>query len=300
MKFVQALESPELAVSWIEVTDLEPARVYWAASPRRIPPGCPETSVTRLVSGIYALEPRMARKWMRNRIFTTQDRLTPLCRGIVKVAAKRMTRLDPREGERLALKMSALCVKVPEPASPDGIEFLEDVLFLRSSDEIIMALRELRQFHRDALLTPEASARPRHERDRQVSALLISRDGRVLARSRNTNASVRTRHAEMNLVQGWWDRHRQPLPEGAAIWVTLKPCRMCAGAIWQAAPALNPDPAGLPTLRVFYLEDDPGPGARLTVLEAGSPERLAAIGEAGLPREYANREVQIFIPVMSA
>jgi hypothetical protein len=51
---------------------------------------------------------------------------------------------------------------------------------------------------------------------------------------------------------------------------------MCAGMIWQAAA----DPL---SIRVFYDQDDPGPKARLTVLGAGTFERLRAARVAGRP-----------------
>jgi len=48
--------------------------------------------------------------------------------------------------------------------------------------------------------------------------------------------------------------------------VTLKPCKMCAGLLWDATE----DPLGL---QVVYAEEDPGRSARETVLDAGSMAR---------------------------
>jgi tRNA(Arg) A34 adenosine deaminase TadA len=40
----------------------------------------------------------------------------------------------------------------------------------------------------------------------------------------------------------------------------MKPCKMCAGMIWHCAEDIR-------TSKVYYLEHDPGPNARLTLLE---------------------------------
>ena len=50
------------------------------------------------------------------------------------------------------------------------------------------------------------------------------------------------------------------------IYASLKPCKMCAGLIWDAAS----DPA---LLRVRFLVDDPQRYARETVLDRGSEAR---------------------------
>ena len=299
-ELLEALDRPHSgAVSWLVAPASDPhgpSQVFWAGFPEPVLPGCPDSSVARLISGIYAAEPRMARKWVRGRIFTTQKSLTSLCRGIVKVAAKRITRVVPSPSSPeiealMELRGRALVRKLPATprtggADPAALEFPADDI-LHSPDEVIAELRRLRQEH---VRAGASGPQHRYERDRDVIALLVDREGRVLARARNTNATERTRHAEMNLVQGWWEHHRRPLPAGCTLWVTLKPCRMCAGAIWEAAR--NPHDATR-DLRVRYLEDDPGPNARLTVLEAGSPERLQAVQDARLPHEWTHCEIQV-------
>jgi tRNA(Arg) A34 adenosine deaminase TadA len=60
-------------------------------------------------------------------------------------------------------------------------------------------------------------------------------------------------HAELRLVHRWWHENRAPFPEGSTLYVTLEPCRMCAGAISQLAP---------PGFKVFFRERELGPSAR--------------------------------------
>jgi tRNA(Arg) A34 adenosine deaminase TadA len=71
-----------------------------------------------------------------------------------------------------------------------------------------------------------------------------------------------TSHAEVNLLELW----ARPLPAGSRVVSTLKPCRMCAGLVWDQAEDRR-------HVLVVYGEDDPGRGARATVLDADSAER---------------------------
>lgn len=115
-------------------------------------------------------------------------------------------------------------------------------------------------------------ARERWTSDRPVSALLVDRDGRFLAGAWNTNAVIRTRHAERNLCDSLGALVPEgKIPAGATLYVSLKPCRMCAARIWETAA----DPA---SLTVIYLENDPGPLAQGTLLEPRSPARVRYLG----------------------
>lgn len=115
---------------------------------------------------------------------------------------------------------------------------------------------------------------PLHEHrslsSRPIAAVLTDREGRFLAWAINSSASNKTLHAEVNLIQGYCRHVGGTLPVGAQIFTTLKSCKMCAGMIWNAAA--NPL-----AVRVYYAEFDPGPKARLTVLNAGTFERERAM-----------------------
>jgi tRNA(Arg) A34 adenosine deaminase TadA len=116
---------------------------------------------------------------------------------------------------------------------------------------------------------------PRWKQNRPVSAILVDADSKVLAWAWNTNSVIRTRHAEWNLcsaLESGAFGETQKLPAGSTLYVSLKPCRMCAARIWESAE----DPR---RLRVVYLENDPGPLAQGTLLEAGSSAQRRFFGE---------------------
>lgn len=222
------------------------ARTYFARSTRDCPPHLSAPVI--LIQGIYDLRPELARKIVRHRIFTTVPP-SPSVAGIVRVAAKRITTgLDPTDPvlalgsseELVELRSEAFHFPMP-PAVPAP----------RSSashaDPMSLARELAAQVPRDRAL---------YECDRPVAALLVSRDGSLLAAALNTNARNRTLHAEMNLIRAMGGR----LPAGSRLYVTLKPCRMCAGMIHDSAEDLR-------ALRVIYGDEDPGPNARHTALD---------------------------------
>jgi tRNA(adenine34) deaminase len=102
------------------------------------------------------------------------------------------------------------------------------------------------------------------EEEVPVGAVIVHRD-RVIARAHNQRQRLRdpTAHAEMiaitqaaEVLQGW-------RLDGAALYVTLEPCPMCAGAILLAR---------IPT--VVYGTPDPKAGAVHSLYELLSDRRL--------------------------
>ncbi len=104
-----------------------------------------------------------------------------------------------------------------------------------------------------------------------VAALLVSRQGELLAWGLNTKSTNSTNHAEVNCLQSysWWKS--APVPNGARLFTTLKPCRMCAGMIKYF---------GGSGITVIYGQDDTGPDAKKTVLKEG--EDAWILGGTGL------------------
>lgn len=94
---------------------------------------------------------------------------------------------------------------------------------------------------------------------------VIARDGVVLATAGNEREERgdATAHAEVIALReagielGGWRL------EGATVYVTLEPCPMCAGAIWQARVA-----------RLVYAAPDPKAGAAGSVLDILRNPRL--------------------------
>jgi tRNA(Arg) A34 adenosine deaminase TadA len=222
------------------------------------------TSITRLIEGICKHDPQNARKILRERIFTRIP-LTPLCEGMIKVVAKRFSILNNPSFENHFLETALTAKTVPvSPGITPDFHFAE-------SPERLKTHREARDF---ALRLKPLSAR-------SVGAALMGPDGELLAYAWNTHAQIRTEHAEMNLVRSLERKGWKHFPDHCTVVTTLKPCAMCAAALYQfSKPGAQ--------VSVLYVEDDPGPKAKNSVLmkhsslwkKAGEPEiRLAQITE---------------------
>ena len=117
-------------------------------------------------------------------------------------------------------------------------------------------------YMRLALEEADAAAR---QGDVPVGAVVVARDGVVLAREHNRREqdSDPTAHAELIAIReatrhlsGW-------RLEGATVYVTLEPCAMCAGALVNARIA-----------RLVYGATDPKAGAVVSLFQIGSDQRL--------------------------
>jgi tRNA(Arg) A34 adenosine deaminase TadA len=221
----------------------------------------PHTAVTRLIQGVYVLEPQNARKLLRHRILVSAPP-TPLEKAMIRVAAKRFEVRRREELEYVLQATSASSViEVPDVTIPEAA--------LRSASDLVeLRLTQSGDLLRELLLSAtrtEGSAptepRPRYTQDRKVAAILIGADGRPLLGALNQNARFRTFHAELNLIYAWHKKHGTFLPPGSQIHVTLKPCKMCAALIVESYS--KPE-----EISVTYLENDPGPFAQNTELDS--------------------------------
>jgi tRNA(Arg) A34 adenosine deaminase TadA len=251
---------------------------------RRLPGERPSLSaVVRLVRGIYELEPRRAVWIVRNRILSTAP-ASAMCMGAVRVAARRLRAGIAARDRGLAIDLHRIDAGAALPAARRADPSIEPQLeaIVRaegprcgdSAAYLRLALRLAAEVERVAPRDPAAD-RP----DRPVAALLVGAEGELLEWATNTGSRNATLHAEANLVELRLARG-EALPAGARILATLKPCKMCAGLLWDAA-------ADRAALRVFYAADDPGRYARETVLDRGSVER------ARVARDQAERGLAI-------
>ncbi|HZU96016.1 MAG TPA: Bd3614 family nucleic acid deaminase [Planctomycetota bacterium] len=206
-------------------------------------------ATTTLIQGIYETRPRDAHFILRHTIFTTVEP-TAFALGMVRVAAKKLKVVPPhpdppplRGGGRSQREITYAHEPPPRIETSPKASHEE---WLRFALSLVPA-------------TPDGL--PRHARDRRVGAALVAPDGTLLAASANTNGANRTRHAELNVLLA----HRSLAP-GTRLYVTLRPCKMCAGLLWDRSRERG-------TVLVFYAEDDPGPAARNTVLCPGSDMR---------------------------
>jgi tRNA(Arg) A34 adenosine deaminase TadA len=232
----------------------------------------PLSPVLRLVCGVHELEPRTARWIVRNPIYSTAA-ATPTCRGAVRLAAHRL-----RAGVRPVdhgLRLDATFVDAGA-AAPDPRGAAEALVpALQERVDALAPGRDWLQVARALadLVAASAPDAPAGRADRPIAAVLTDASGTLLGWATNTGSRNPTRHAELNLVEDWLARTRQRLPLGARVFASLKPCKMCAAVLWDAAL----DPL---SLRVTYAEDDPGRYARETILDAGSMSRRVAVATA--------------------
>jgi tRNA(Arg) A34 adenosine deaminase TadA len=233
--------------------------VYRAKSPKNCAPI--RNAVVILIQGIYDLKPEQARRIVRQRIFTT---LSPseATTGIIKVAAKRMTSaldiydnsLKTLEGEIL-IDIESESIWRPQPPELSMSLFKELPKNLPKDTKNGQWMALAKDLVR--LVTQSGPQGPRYESDRPIAALLVSSENEFLSAAINTNSKNRTLHAEMNLIASLKD---QRIPEGARLFTTLKPCKMCAGMIHDSAQDLA-------SLKILYAEDDPGTHGRNTALD---------------------------------
>lgn len=227
------------------------------------------SAVVQLIHGIYEQYPEKARGILRNRIFTNA-RMTEMCHGMIRVAAKRATgELYTTEEVLASLSSSFEEIFVEFKAIPVprfDSSFLFPPSLGLSPEEFQAHFMQAALGLRDQVQQPST---PRYQSDRPIAALLVAEDNQLLAWATNTNSSNKTLHAEVNLIRNFQLKNGGKLPRNSKIYTTLKPCKMCAGMIWTAAEDIQ-------NTVVYFAEDDPGPLAKFTVLNPGTHERIRA------------------------
>lgn len=205
-----------------------------------------------LIHWICAERPEFSRLYLRAPIllpFGSRNLLTPTERMAIRVFAKRS-----REESQPPVDADPIA-GVPFKFSLD----LQPPLSFESDFAIAHWLRDQ---------TATLSARDIGA-DRPIVALALDAERRFIGAARARGGSRRDAHAEWVL----WES----LPSGDrarvhSVWVSLKPCRFCATLLYPR--------------EVHYLEFDPGPLGRETVLDAASPDRRRFYPEDQTQREF--------------
>jgi hypothetical protein len=228
-------------------------RVYWTGFPKNM--WAPSSAVVKLVQGLFDRYWDQSFFLLRKRIFTTAS-LTSFDRGMVRVAAKRVSGPVDFSAEELKKPLDFECVALPsEPVFRSRLPQKEIQIFpgfLRTPEEIQDRIEFLKaQVERGEVL---------HDFNRAVAAVLLSREGQVLAEAVHGGSLNKTLHAEIRLCQNFFLSVGTRFPEGARLIVSLKPCRMCAAMVARMAE-------NVADFKAIYLEDDPGSLARNTELE---------------------------------
>ncbi len=183
----------------------------------------------------------------RERIHTTHP-LQGICKGMIKVAAKRACELDLHDFIKFLTSFEGGAFEVRPPIP----------LPFRNPDVLVgsMAPRDSIPRHLTSLLYM-ASGRTR------VSAMLTDAVGRVLAISWSRTHSNRAAHAELELVQNLYADGFTRFPDHSTLWISLRPCAMCAAQILAFMD-------GSEGFKIRFLADDPGPASKNSCLFEGS------------------------------
>jgi tRNA(Arg) A34 adenosine deaminase TadA len=207
-------------------------------------PGVPFTPLTHLVQGIFERLGPNSFTILRKPIYTTY-KPTETCIGMIKTAAKRHRFSDLKTFQNL-IQSAANPIKIEyaNPYSPPKLNFESGLL---SPMKLATQLR-------DAI----PKNKKRYLQNRPVSSVLVNKDGEIIFYAENSNAENKTLHAEVNLIQGYWAKYKNPIPKDAVIFSTLQPCPMCAGLIFDVLKPNKPC--------VFYLDPDTGPLVKKSIL----------------------------------
>jgi tRNA(Arg) A34 adenosine deaminase TadA len=217
------------------------------------------SAISRLITGINAEFGEERYRFLRRRIHC-EGPVSQWDRNLVKVCAKRLTAhqtpplsdfpgegtspslIFPGEGGRTARIVDLGADLLADPAS-DRVAAIPPAL---SEKDALALTGQIAADERRAV----KDMRP-HLSPRCVVALLVDKDGHVIAANVNTNAGSQMRHAEVNLLLAMASRGINRIPAGATIYTSLKPCRMCASLILSVQEDCSP-------LRVVTLADDEG------------------------------------------
>jgi tRNA(Arg) A34 adenosine deaminase TadA len=240
--------------------------IYWSGRrPARAHE--PHSAVTDLIQGIFQQLHDQSFFVLRERIFTSSI-ATDFDRAMVKVAAKRLTDVVAAvtsDGSHEALASFAFVQLVPDSVSSQLLPSIVNDLWpggrpATDADWLKLCSRLADSVERGQVL---------HKYHRPIAALIVSGSGELLAASTHQGAVDKTQHAELRAAQSWFAATSSALPIDCRLYVSLKPCRMCAAAFIR----LCTDPL---RLRVIYLNDDPGPHARNTGLSEQSSQQPAS------------------------
>lgn len=253
-------KNPGLDYAWIlneKPSGPHPAgKVYWTGFPRGA--WAPSSAIVKLVQSVFDRYRDQSFFLLRQKIRTTAP-VTDLDRGVLQLAAKRAETVTAAE-EFSGTPVSSLDFEeMTDPRAELFESSLEQLALPEppnhplSEREIVMRLETLKA------LVPRGEIL--HDHNRPVAVLLVDRDGHVLEESVHGGFLNKTLHAELRLVQKYFRRHRSGFPSGSRVYVSLKPCRMCAAMLMKMGENVGED------FRVVFVEKDPGRLAQATLLE---------------------------------
>ena len=250
----------ELDVAYLIQKDI----CYFAKRPG-VMKGVPHSAVTDLIQGIHEQEPDQALAILRNRIFASH--INEMNQGMIRVAAKSLSAFSYLEEKNLSelipnvekfVTLGPFSNPFSNPkknSSGNNQARCLEVIGVKIKNCNLKEGMELA-----AHLAQGANKGERkYQSDRPIASLLLDEKGYVLQAGINTSSKNKTLHAEVNLVQNFYDRERRAIPKNSTIISTHKPCRMCAGMILFASEDYS-------SIKVVYQNPD-GRLAKHTALD---------------------------------
>ena len=216
--------------------------------------GLPITATTQLVQYLFDKHVDQSFFILRQRIYSTES-ATAYAENMVRLAAKRIS-FDLRPVDH-GIETGSSFEKLA------GVQ--SGIIISKHLTEIQHAIEnQCNEVTAPAMLKQLVDLVPRgpvlHDHNRAIAAVLTDSAGKVLDVSLNQNHKNKTLHAELLLAQNYYRTTGQFIPEGSRIYVSLKPCIMCASALLRFCGQHR-------NIKVYYLNDDPGNKAKNSELE---------------------------------
>lgn len=241
-------QNPELEWAWVEHAGI----IYYSSVASST--DLPLTAVTQLIQYLFDSYVDHSFFILRNRIFTTEP-ATPYPQAMVRLTAKRISFSVAPRNHDLKINHEFKNVSSFQNGLINSVH-LEN----NTSLDLTQCTTENAKLVLGELIRKLPKGEVLHDYNRRIAAVLTDQNGNILEYSPNQNSKNKTLHAELLLLQNYYRRTGLKISPGSRIFVSLKPCKMCAAAILQFAE--QPD-----SIHVYYLEDDLGPMARNTELE---------------------------------
>lgn len=218
----------------------------------------PTSALIQLVQGLFKKYEDHTFFILRNRIWTSYE-LTGMEKEFIKVTAKRASMVSSGNGEARDEANLVSSVAEKQLVYINESISIENYVF-KSKDEHIKSQVRAVDLLDEMVSSISRTQEMKHDMNRDIAALMVSREGILLSACTAQNKINKTLHAEVSLVQSYYQKTGRLIPAGAKIYTSLKPCRMCAAMIYHCSE--KPE-----TIRVLFQKNDPGSMARNTVLD---------------------------------
>lgn len=227
-----------------------------------------DTPIFRLVAGLQVLFGVNSYRPLRLHL-NLNYKPTLFCKSVVKVCAKRMRHIENIPSIHLdsfdLVEVGFLGLnRINDLAQEQNKKF--NYLRNKKLNSTAEIAKELK-----LMLEIESEKIPLFEKNRNVSCIIENHQKRIFAHSHNQSKFLKIAHAELLAAWQYQSEFENKFDQNTNIYCALKPCRMCAAALWQMSSHWQ-------SLRVSYLEFDEGPMARSTILNANSADRQLEIG----------------------